>query len=137
MLIAAVCLAGIAQATTNEISVKVSLKVDKNFSQLSKDSGTLQIQMAGTRYNTQVLSCTPTNAAMVKGSVSSAGYTYWRNLATNNTVYISTDEGTTTNMMLKAGEAAMFRLLPAVDISKFVAATLTGTADLEFTIVED
>jgi len=139
LIVALALISGMAHASTNEITVATTLKVSKDAVQLQRQSGTTQIQMAGKRYNIQTLTCTTTNQALTKGSVSSAGWCYMRNLGTNGspTVNITFDAGVTTGMVLKAGEPALLRLAPAVVVSDFTAAASSDSVDFEFTVIED
>lgn len=130
-------MAGIAVATTNEIVVVSSLKVNKNSTEINKTSGQQLIQMAGNRFYSSVYSLTTTNQSMAKGAIANLGWTYIRNLSTNNTIAISFDSCATTNMHLLPSEAAVFRLAPSFQVTNIHAAVSTGgVADLEFTVVE-
>jgi len=128
-----------AWATTNEISVQVTLKVNKDAVQIDRASGTQLIQMSGKRYNTQTITTTTTNQALTKGSVQSAGWAYARNLSTNaaDQVWLSFDNGTTTSLVFEAKEPALFRLAPAAVVSNFVVSANAGQVDFEFTVIED
>ena len=132
-------MAGIASASTNEITVSTTLKVAKDAVALERKSGTKLIQMAGKRYNIQTVAATTTNALLTKGSVSSAGWCYMRNLGTNGSpsVTITFDIGVTEAMVLEAGEPACFRLAPAAVVTNFTVKSSSGTVDFEFTVIED
>ena len=133
-------LAGIAAATTNEITSSITLKVNKNATQLDRRTGNVQIQMAGTRYNIQTGQAGTAPTFLEKGSVGTPGICYMRNLATNlsgETVGFTFDGGTTTNILLEAGEAATFRIAPAALVTNWTAGTTSGNCDFEFTVVED
>lgn len=135
----AFCIAKPAEATTNEITVQSYLKVNKDAVQLDRSSGTLSIQMAGKRWNTQIITCTTTNQLMTKGSVDQCGWAYWRNLSTNiaDEIHITLDAGSTTSIVLQAREPALFRLAPGATVTNFTAAANAGSVDFENTIIED
>ena len=138
ILIASVLLvAGLAHATTNEITVTANLKVSKNSTELTKRSGTQLIQMSGNRFFSTVISCTTTNTALSKGSVSGLGWCYTRNLSTAQAVEISFDAGATVAMKLLFSEAAVFRLAPSYTITNMMVKASSGEADFEFTVVEE
>ena len=139
VIVALFLAATMAHATTNEITVRVSLKVNKDAVQVNRDSGTLQINMAGKRYNTQTLTLTTTNQYLSKGSVASAGFCFMRNLETNTTkqANVSLDGGVTTSLTFKAKEPALFRLTSAALVTNFTAAASSGTCDFEITVIED
>jgi len=138
--IAAILLmAGMAHATTNEITVSTLLRVNKDAVQLQRQSGTTLIQMAGKRFNIQTITATTTNQFLTKGSVGSCGYAYMRNLGTNGapSVTLTLDSGTTEAMVLKPGEPALLRLAPAAVVSNFTVKASATTVDFEFTVIED
>ena len=131
--------AAVAIATTNEITAKLYLKMDKNYSTITRDSGSLLVQMAGQRYNSQILSAN-SNAwqSVSKGSVTNLGLCVMRDLSTNITLYVSYDGGTTTNAMLKPGEMNMQRLFKLYDVTQIkYKIDVAGSCDAEFTIIED
>jgi len=132
-------IAGVATASTNEITVSTTVKVNKDAVQITRQSGSLLVQMAGKRYNTQTISLTTTNQFLTKGSVQSAGWCYMRNLETNATAQanISFDGGATTTMVFKAKEPALFRLNPDALVSNFTGAASSGSVDFEITVIED
>ena len=138
-IVALVLMAGIAQATTNEITVSTTLKVSKDAVQLQRQSGTKLIQMAGKRYNIQTITATTSNQNLTKGSVGSCGWAYMRNLGTNGSpnVIITLDNGTTEAMLLEPGEPALLRLAPAAVVSNFTVKASATSVDFEFTVIED
>lgn len=139
IIAAALVLGSIAEATTNEITLQALLRVRKGAVNLERNSGQIQFQFAGTKYNIQTITCTTTKQNLTKGSVGTCGWAYMRNIATNGSpaISITFDGGTTTSLVLEAQEPALFRIAPNAVVSNFTAATTTGTADLEFTIFED
>ena len=130
------CIAAAAWATTNEITVQVYLKADKNSVQIERKPGTLQIQMIGSRWQSYVVPCTITNTPLSKGAVGNLGWAYCRNLSTNQTVALSFDNGATTNMHLLSGECALWRFAPAFQMTNVSAAVTAGAGDFEVTILE-
>lgn len=138
-IIALLLMAGVAQATTNEISTSITLKVNKNATQITRNTGTILIQMAGNLVNVQSgqASTTPTN--LTKGGVTTPGWVYIRNLSTNaaEKIGFSFDGGTTTNLLLEAEEAGVFRADPGAAITNWTVGTSTGTCNFEFTLIED
>lgn len=139
IIMAVLGVACIAYATTNEITVQTFLKVNKDAVQLQRSTGTLLIQMAGTRYSTYVLTLTTTNQFLSKGNVANAGWCYMRNLSTNPThqANITFDGGTTTSLVLKAEEPALFRLAPGALVTNFTAAASSSSFDFEITVTEN
>ena len=131
--------AAVAVATTNEITAKIYLKVDKNYTQMTRDSGSMLVQMAGQRYNSQILSANSNGWQSVsKGSVTNLGWAVMRNLSTDITLYISYDSGLTTNAALKPGEMNMQRLFKSFTVTNIhYKIDVTNTCDAEFTIIED
>jgi hypothetical protein len=126
-------------ATTNEIAVQALLKVNKGPVQINRTSGTVTIQMAGNKYNTQTISATTTNALLTKGNVGNAGWCYMRNLSTNaaDRVNITFDAGSTTSLVLEASEPAIMRLHPSAIVTNFTVSSSAGSVDFEFTVIED
>ena len=135
-LIALILTASIAAATTNEITVYLSVDVTKNSLSLSKNSGNQVIQMLGTRYYSSVYALTTTNQPMAKGAVGNLGWCYGRNLSTNATVSVSFDAGVSTNLQLLPSEAMLFRLAPGFQVTNIQAAVVSGAGDYEFVIIE-
>lgn len=127
--------AGIVAASTNEIQELVNLTVNKDALRLTRTPDALNIQMAGNKWNTEVIYCTSTNTAFSKGSVANLGFAFVQNLSTNVNVYISYLGST--NMMLKPREYALWRYSPTLTITNFQAATISGAANLEHTVIED
>lgn len=137
IIVLATMIAGLAIATTNEITAYVSLDVKKNSLAINKNSGNQIVQMAGTRFYSAVYALTTTNQPMAKGAIGSLGWVYARNLSTNATVSISFDSGATTNMQLLASEAVLFRLAPSFQVTNIHAAVTSGSGDFEFTLIEN
>lgn len=139
LIVAMLLLAGIAQATTNEITASVTLKVNKNATQLTRNTGTLQIQMSGNKFNSQNITATTTNQYLAKGGVGTPGWAYMRNLSTNliKEVNVSFDGGTTTSMVFKAKEPAVFRVSSSALVTNWTVSANSGTCDFEFTVIED
>ena len=139
LIVALMMIAGIASASTNEISVSVLLKAKKNATDLTRQTGTLLLQMAGQRYNVQTVAATTTNAVLTKGSVGTPGWCYMRNLGTNGspTVSITFDAGATTSIVLEAKEPALFRAAGGAIITNWTVSASSGSVDFEFTVIED
>ena len=138
LIIVLMLVAGMVYGSTNEIQTQVYLTVSKNALQISRVPDSLTVQMAGTKFNSQIIAATTTNQALTKGSVANMGWCYLQNLSTNTSVYFSVLEtGFTTNMLLKAREFALFRFAPAFSITNMYVSTASGTADVENTIIED
>jgi hypothetical protein len=133
------CTASVAQASTNEISVNVNLSVKKDAISLARNTDTVRIQMAGNLYSVQTLTLTTTNQFMVKGAIGNAGMCYMRNLSTNAAAQanITFDRGTTTGIVLKAQEPAIFRIKADAAVTNFTGSASVGTVNFEMTIIED
>ncbi len=131
----------ICYGSTNEITVTASLKVSKDSIQISRTSGTKLVQMAGHRYNTQVLALTTNLQSLTAGSVVTNGWCYLRNLGTGTndatTADISFDGGVTPALSIKSGEPALFRMSKSTVVTNIKASASVDTTDLEFTIIED
>lgn len=138
-ILAVMLVAGIALATTNEISITTALRVKKDAIKLERSTGTVLLQMAGTKYNVQTISTTTTNQFLAKGGVGTPGWAYMRNLSTNigDKVNITFDGGTTTSMVLEAQEPAIFRCAPAALVTNWTVSAGAGSVDFEFTVIED
>jgi len=123
----------------NEISIQTLLKVSKDAVQLQRTSGTLLVDMTGSKYSTFVITLTTTNQFLTKGNVGDSGWCYMRNLETNTAAVanISMDGGTTTSMVLRASEPALFRLAPGALVTNFTGSATTGTVNFEITVVEN
>lgn len=139
VIFALLLMAGVASASTNEITVSTLLKAKKDATDITRQTGTLLIQMAGNRYNVQTIAATTTNTVLSKGSVVSPGLCYMRNLSTNPTaqINITFDAGTTTSLVLKAEEPALFRASSAAIITNWTASANAGSVDFEFTVLEN
>lgn len=133
MLIAAAAIAA------NEITVSTTLKVDKDALKLQRNTGTVQADLTGTRANVQMLTATPTNQTLSKGTLGNVGMFYMRNLSTNaaEKVFITFDNGSTTSHVLLAEEPLVGRLAPGAVVTEFTVATTNGTCDVEFTVIEE
>ena len=138
-LIALLLMAGIAHASTNEISVSTTLKVSKDATKITRQTGTILIQMAGNKFNSQVVSATTTNQFLTKGGVVTPGWAYMRNLSTNTAQSLSVtfDGGATTSIVLEAKEPALFRCAPDALITNWTVSASSGSVDFEFTVIED
>jgi hypothetical protein len=137
IMLACIGFAVIGYATTNEITVSSSLKVNKNSTELSKSALNQLVQMAGTRFYSATITATTTNQALSKGNVGNLGWCYWRNCSTNKTLYMSTGNGASTNFCLLPGEAGVFRLAPSCVITTIQVSASSGAADLDLTVVEE
>jgi hypothetical protein len=92
------------------LNLKIStLKGDLNH---TENAGTLFVDLTGTTAAGGAATVTTTAAALTMGSVSSAGYAYFRNTGPTNYVEIGTGTGGSfvAFLKLKAGEAAICRL---------------------------
>ncbi len=134
-------MSSVCLATTNEITVTESIKINKDSVQLSRSSGTKLIQFAGHRYNTQVIALTTNWQSLAKGSVATNGWCYMLNLGTGTNALtqanISFDGGTTPAISLKSGEPALFRMSTSAVVTNIKAKASVDTTDFEFTLIED
>lgn len=126
----------IVMASTNEISITIDFQVKKNSLELLKSPGTINAQMTGTKYFSQIYTATTTNQNLSKGSIGNMGWSYLRNISSNVWVYISTSNGADTNFCLLPTEAAVIRFAPSCNITTIQYSVTNGTADFEFSPIE-
>ena len=119
----------------NEITLNLKMSVVKTYLDHEENPGTLSVNMSGSNAAGGSQSITTTAAAIGVGSVTTAGYSYFRNLGPTN--YLEIGTGTGTNfvafMKLKAGEAAIARLGTNAPTAK----ANTATIDLQYYILSD
>jgi hypothetical protein len=118
----------------SEITINVKMNVAKTKLVHREDPGTILVDMTGGVASGGVQNVTTTAAAITMGSVTTAGYSYFRNTDTTNAVEIGT--GTSPFVpfaKLKAGEAAVFRLGTNSPTAKAAASTV----NLQYYILQD
>ena len=139
ILIAAMSLcASMVMASTNQVSVTVDFQVKKDSLEIAKTPGTIYAQMAGTKFYSIILTATTTNQNLSKGNIGSMGWCYMRNISSNSTVFLSTDNGVSTNFCLLPGEVNVFRFAPSCNITtiQYSVTNTVYTADWEFSPIE-
>jgi hypothetical protein len=115
------------------LNLKIStLKGDLNH---TENAGTLFVDLTGTTAVGGAATVTTTAAALTMGSVSSAGYAYFRNTGPTNFVEIGTGTGGSfvAFLKLKAGEAAICRLSTSVPTAR----ANTASVALQYYILAD
>jgi hypothetical protein len=96
----------------NEITLNLKIQVAKGDLIHVENPSTLSVDLTGTTAIGGAATITTTAAAITMGSVSSAGYAYFRNTGPTNFVEIGTGTGGSfvAFLKLKEGEAAICRL---------------------------
>ena len=114
------------------LNLKIStLKGDLNH---TENAGTLFVDLTGTTAIGGAATITTTAAALTMGSVSSAGYAYFRNTGPTNFVEIGTGTSPFVPFLkLKAGEAAICRL----GTNAPTARANTASVSLQYYILAD
>mgnify|MGYP007083431918 CR=1 FL=1 len=114
------------------LNLKIStLKGDLNH---TENAGTLFVDLTGTTAVGGAATVTTTAAALTMGSVSSAGYAYFRNTGPTNFVEIGTGTSPFVPFLkLKAGEAAICRL----GTNAPTARANTASVSLQYYILAD
>jgi hypothetical protein len=118
----------------NEIQINLKLNVAKNRLVHREEPGQILVDMTGGTAAGGAQNVTTTAAAITMGSVTTAGYAYFRNTDTTNAIEIGT--GTSPFVpfaKLKAGEAAVFRLGTNSPTAKAAASTV----NLQYYILQD
>ena len=141
--IAAIGLFVAAGYAANEITQSGYLKAEKGTRKIERSPGTISIDWAGTRWQSQIYNLT-TNAwtPMAIGSVQTNGIVWLRNVGANGSVNVSFDAGTTTHLTLKTNEFFSFRLATTFTATNihFIAvqpSTNVISEDFEATILEN
>lgn len=119
----------------NEITITAKLSVKKDNLDHAENPGTLSFDMTGTTASGGAQAVTTTAAALGIGSVTTAGYAYFRNLGPTNYVEIGTLTGASfvAFAKLKVGEVAVVRL----GTNAPTARANTATVNLQYYILQD
>jgi hypothetical protein len=119
---------------SNEITVQMSLNCSKGFIYAADESGFVQSDFEGTLIARGVQSIPTSATAIDTGTLTTAGYAYFRNVSTANFIEIGTGTGTFVPFVkLKPGEAALLRLSTTAPTAR--ADTLA--VNLQYTILSD
>jgi hypothetical protein len=117
-----------------EITVNLKISTLKGDLNHTENPGTLFVDLAGTTAVGGATTVTTTAAALAMGSVSSAGYAYFKNTGPTNFVEIGTGTSPFVPFLkLKAGEAAICRL----STSAPTARANTASVALQYYILAD
>lgn len=117
-----------------EITVNLKISTLKGDLNHTENPGTLFVDLAGTTAVGGAATVTTTAAALAMGSVSSAGYAYFKNTGPTNFVEIGTGTAPFVPFLkLKAGEAAICRL----STSAPTARANTASVALQYYILAD
>jgi hypothetical protein len=117
-----------------EITVNLKISTLKGDLNHTENPGTLFVDLAGTTAVGGAATVTTTAAALTMGSVSSAGYAYFKNTGPTNFVEIGTGTSPFVPFLkLKAGEAAICRL----STSAPTARANTASVALQYYILAD
>jgi hypothetical protein len=117
-----------------EITVNLKISTLKGDLNHTENPGTLFVDLAGTTAVGGAATVTTTAAALAMGSVSSAGYAYFKNTGPTNFVEIGTGTSPFVPFLkLKAGEAAICRL----STSAPTARANTASVALQYYILAD
>ncbi len=118
-----------------EITVNLKISTLKGDLNHTENPGTLFVDLAGTTAVGGAATVTTTAAALTMGSVSSAGYAYFKNTGPTNFVEIGTGTGGSfvAFLKLKAGEAAICRL----GTNAPTARANTASVSLQYYILAD
>lgn len=114
------------------LNLKIStLKGDLNH---TENAGTLFVDLSGTTAVGGAATVTTSATALPMGSVTSAGYAYFKNTGPTNYVEIGTGTGTFVPFLkLKAGEAAICRLATNAPTAR----SNVGNISLQYYILAD
>jgi len=117
-----------------EITVNLKISTLKGDLNHTENPGTLFVDLAGTTAVGGAATVTTTATALTMGSVSSAGYAYFKNTGPTNFVEIGTGTSPFVPFLkLKAGEAAICRL----STSAPTARANTASVALQYYILAD
>lgn len=126
----------------NEISITVSLSVEKSNLEMEKSISTLAT-MSGNAYHHSVQVIGETNEALtVSGDVGTYGYTLLRNLSSTDDstdyIHVGTTNDTTYTIRLYYGDVALFRAAASTLYAKVIDVAEAGaiTMDLEYWVIE-
>lgn len=119
----------------NEITLNLKLSALKGSLNHTENPGTLSVDLSGLVAAGGVTTLTTTAAAIPIGSVTSAGYAYFRNTGPTNFLEIGTGTGGSfvAFLKLKAGEAAICRL----GTNAPTARANTASVQLQYYILAD
>jgi hypothetical protein len=119
----------------NEITLNLKMAVEKSFLVHSESPGTISVDLTGTTAIGGSATVTTTATALAMGSVTSAGYAYFRNTGPTNFVEIGTGSGGSfvAFLKLKAGEAAICRLATNAPTAR----ANTASVSLQYYILAD
>ncbi len=119
----------------NEITLNLKISALKGSLNHTENPGTLTVDLSGLVAVGGAATVTTTAAALTMGSVSSAGYAYFRNTGPTNFVEIGTGTGGSfvAFLKLKAGEAAICRL----GTNTPTARANTASVQLQYYILAD
>lgn len=118
----------------NEITLNLKISALKGSLNHTENPGTLSVDLTGLTAIGGAATVTTSAGALAMGSVSSAGYAYFRNTGPTNFVEIGTGTSPFVPFLkLKAGEAAICRL----STSAPTARANTGSVQLQYYILAD
>ena len=119
----------------NEITLNLKMSALKGSLNHTENPGTLSVDLTGLTAIGGAATVTTTATALAMGSVTSAGYAYFRNTGPTNFVEIGTGTGGSfvAFLKLKAGEAAICRL----STSAPTARANTASVQLQYYILAD
>ena len=118
----------------NEITLNLKMSALKGSLNHTENPGTLSVDLTGLTAIGGAATVTTTATALAMGSVTSAGYAYFRNTGPTNFVEIGTGTGSFVAFLkLKAGEAAICRL----STSAPTARANTASIQLQYYILAD
>ena len=121
----------------DEIQLSLKLAVRKSSLIHSESPGTITATLTGNNATGGVQTISTTAGTLTMGSVTTAGYGYFRNIDGTNAVELGT--GTTTFVAfakLKAGEAAIMRLGTNAPSARASTAQ-TSSVNLQYYILQD
>lgn len=119
----------------NEIKYQLSLTATKGFMSVANQTAILSADMTGDPVASGVQSIGTTAVAIGIGGVTTAGFSFFRNLSTTNFVEIGTGTGGSfvSFAKLKAGESAIIRL----GTNAPTARANTAAINLQYVILSD
>jgi len=111
----------------DEITMQAYLSIDKGGLELSRDSGSVSVDMTGTHCAAGTQEVGTSAEALEKGDISTPGLLYIHNMDGTNYVEVGYDEGGTfaATVKLLAGEYAVFRLAQTTPQVKANTAAVT------------
>jgi len=141
-LLCALSLCGVGLWAADEIALDCSLLVSKDYLEVERKPGTIDISMAGDSISdiVQAFTVTDTNLVTIAAGVSTYGVFWFRNVTTNVDRYInigySPDAGTNFYPFIKllSQEVATGRLSPNVLL---YAHAVSNTVNLRTIVIED